>query len=133
VTSAGAASSLAITAQSHTYADNGTYTVTVKVTDKDGGTDSKTFTVTVANGNSTVTPAANQNSNEGAYTSFAIGSFSDPGANDGPWGVDINWGDRVHPRRSRWPLRAPSGQEPHLRRQRHLHRHGEGHRQGRGL
>src|SRR5207245_2119445 len=41
----------AITAASHAYADNSTppatgYTVAVKVTDKDGGTDSKTFKVT---------------------------------------------------------------------------------------
>ena len=33
----------------HTYDDNGTYTVTVKVTDKDGGFDTETFQVTVAN------------------------------------------------------------------------------------
>jgi hypothetical protein len=42
-----------ITAQSHTYGDNapnnGTYTVKVKVTDEDGGSDTKSFTVNVAN------------------------------------------------------------------------------------
>src|SRR5205823_1571079 len=32
-----------IAAHSHTYDDNGSYTVSVKVTDKDGGFDSKTF------------------------------------------------------------------------------------------
>src|SRR3989440_6600556 len=35
--------------QSHTYSDNGAYTVKVKVTDKDGGYGSATFKVTVAN------------------------------------------------------------------------------------
>jgi hypothetical protein len=35
--------------KSHTYADNNVYTVTVKVTDKDGGSSSKTFKVTVTN------------------------------------------------------------------------------------
>src|SRR5207247_7911524 len=38
-----------IPAHSHTYDDNGSYTVTVKVTDKDAGSDSKTFKVDVAN------------------------------------------------------------------------------------
>src|SRR5205085_8976356 len=79
--------------QPPTFADNGTYTVTVKVNDKDGGYDSKTFTVTVANVPPTVTPPANQSSNEGASASFTLGSFSDPGANDGPWSVDVDWGD----------------------------------------
>src|SRR5207248_712885 len=26
-------------------------------------------------------------------TSFALGSFTDPGANDNPWSLDVNWGD----------------------------------------
>src|SRR5207302_8841344 len=43
-----------IPAHSHTYDDNGPYTVTVKVTDKDTAFDSKTFKVGVAN----VAPAA---------------------------------------------------------------------------
>src|SRR5262249_26154402 len=29
----------------------------------------------------------------GASASFTLGSFSDPGVNDGPWAVDVNWGD----------------------------------------
>src|SRR5207302_1928481 len=44
-----------IPAHSHTYDDNGSYTVTVKVTDKDGGFDSKTFEVSVANVDPTAT------------------------------------------------------------------------------
>src|SRR5262249_46481788 len=39
---------------SHNYADNGTYTVMVKVTDKDNASDTKTFEVVVANGAPTV-------------------------------------------------------------------------------
>src|SRR5205085_2840792 len=77
----------------HTYPDNGVYTVTVKVTDKDGGADSKTFKVTVANANPLVTAPADQNASEGAPTSFNLGSFSDLGANDNPWAVDVDWGD----------------------------------------
>src|SRR5439155_911061 len=64
----------------HTYADNGVYTVTVTVTDKDGGSDSKTFKVTVANAAPAVTAPADQSSTEGAATSFNLGSFSDAGA-----------------------------------------------------
>src|SRR3989442_2880593 len=62
-------------------------------TDKDGGTDSKTFKVTVNNVAPTVTAPANQSANEGASTSFTLGSFSDPGVNDTPWTVDVDWGD----------------------------------------
>src|SRR5205807_1826287 len=39
----------------HTYADNGVYTVTVKVTDKDGGFGQATFKGTVSNVNPTIT------------------------------------------------------------------------------
>src|SRR5207237_755134 len=79
--------------ENHTYADNGTYTVTVQVTDKDGAFDSKTFQVTVANVPPTVTAAAAQSTDEGADTSFQLGSFTDPGVNDAPWHVSVDWGD----------------------------------------
>ena len=45
---------------SHTYADNGVYTVTVTVFDDDGGAASQTFTVTVNNVAPTLTVVANQ-------------------------------------------------------------------------
>ena len=44
-------------AGSHAYADNGTYTVKVTVTDDDGGTHSDSFAVTVANVAPSATPA----------------------------------------------------------------------------
>src|SRR5207253_9932688 len=78
--------------QSHTYADNGSYTVTVKVTDKDGGYGSATFKVTVANVPPSVTAPADQNATEGTSSNFNLGSFTDPGP-DGPWAVDVAWGD----------------------------------------
>jgi PKD domain len=83
-----------ITAQSHSYTDDGTYTVTVAVKDKDNATSVPvTFTVTVSNVAPTVTAAANQSSDEGSSTSFTLGSFTDPGANDSLWAVDVDWGD----------------------------------------
>jgi hypothetical protein len=48
----------AIAAQPHAYGDNGSYIVTVKVTDKNGGRGSATFTVEVAN----VAPTASNGS-----------------------------------------------------------------------
>src|SRR5437868_6581223 len=83
----------ALGTKSHTYADNGSYTVTVSVTDKDGGTGTAQFTVTVANLAPQVAAAADQTATEGTSKSFSLGSFSDAGVNDNPWGVDVNWGD----------------------------------------
>jgi PKD repeat protein len=77
---------------SHTYANSGSYTVKVSVTDKDGDTGNATFTVTVANVAPNVTAAANQSGDEGTEKSFDLGSFSDPGA-ESSWSVDVNWGD----------------------------------------
>src|SRR5207247_434954 len=72
--------------QSHTYADGpATKTITVKVTDKDGGSDSKTFAVTVANVFPSVSAPADQTALEGTSKSFVLGSFTDPGATDNPW------------------------------------------------
>jgi hypothetical protein len=84
--------------QSHTYADGpNDYTVTVTVTDhEDNPADqlsgSATFAVHVNNVAPSVTAAANQSSNEGGSHSFNLGSFTDPGP-DGPWSVDVDWGD----------------------------------------
>jgi hypothetical protein len=78
--------------QSHTFADSGSFTVTVKVTDKDGDSGQTTFKVTVSNVPPSVTPPVNQNADEGTSKTLDLGSFSDPGA-DSPWAVDVNWGD----------------------------------------
>src|SRR5256714_6904362 len=67
--------------KNHTYADGpATRTVSVKVTDKDGGTDTKSFTVSVHNVAPTVTlSAANDLSvNEGSTHTYSY-SISDPG------------------------------------------------------
>jgi hypothetical protein len=81
-TFAGPASSHTITAKSHKYDDNGSYTVTVKVTDKDGGYDSKTFSVSVAN----VAPSGNLGNNgpinESGSATVSFSSVSDPSTLD---------------------------------------------------
>src|SRR5205814_4635233 len=65
--------------QSHTYADNGTYTVTVKVTDKDLAFDSKTFTVTVADVAPTVAETGRASSREEGQRASDAGRHSDTG------------------------------------------------------
>src|SRR5205807_9254194 len=72
---------------------NGAYAVTMGGTDKDDGSDPKMFKITVANASPAVTAPADQPASEGAPTSFNLGSFSDLGANDHPWAVDVDWGD----------------------------------------
>ena len=80
-----------------TFTDDGTHTVRARIIDKDGDSSEYTTNVVVTNARPVVTPANDQSSNEGATTPFDLGSFSDPGANDGPWSVDIDWGDGSGP------------------------------------
>jgi hypothetical protein len=72
-------------------ADNGTLTVHGRIKDKDGGYTTYTASVQVNNVPPAVTAAANQSSNEGENHLFALGSFTDPGADT--WTIDVNWGD----------------------------------------
>jgi hypothetical protein len=72
-----------LTTQSHTYDDNGTYTVTETVKDKDNATSiAKTFTVTVANVAPTATFPATRTVSEGSPSNFAFTSPSDPSSAD---------------------------------------------------
>jgi uncharacterized repeat protein (TIGR01451 family) len=64
---------------SHAYADNGSYTVSVTVTDDEGAADTGTLMVTVINVAPTVLAGADQTVDEGAVVSFS-GGFTDPGA-----------------------------------------------------
>jgi DNA/RNA endonuclease G (NUC1) len=74
----------------HTYAQDGAFTVRLIVTDNDGLTDSTTFTVNVTNVAPVVGPVPNGALNVGA-TYTAAGAFSDPGAD--AWTATVNWGD----------------------------------------
>ena len=96
----------------HTYADDGTYTVTVTVHDDNGGVGSASFSVTVANKNPVVSaPNGNQTISEGDTVTFNnLAIFTDAGF-DNPanpnsavppnitdplresFTYDINWGD----------------------------------------
>ena len=75
------------------FADNGSYTVKGRIFDRDDGSTAYSATVVVNNVAPTVVAPAAQSSNEGTSKSFDLGSFSDPGVNDNPWAVDVNWGD----------------------------------------
>ena len=81
----------------HTYADNGQYTLTVTVTDKDGVSDSHTFKVTVANVAPTITSVGFASSSVGCGSNNATlnVTFADPGADT--WSATINWGDGSPP------------------------------------
>jgi PKD repeat protein len=83
---------VAIGPKSHTYADGpNDFTVHVTVTDKDGGTDTKTFAVHVNNVAPTVTldPSNDQNVDEGTTHTYKY-TVSDPGIYD-TFTVDTNY------------------------------------------
>jgi PKD repeat protein len=75
---------------SHTYADNGSYTITVSVKDDDE-TGTNTRIVTVVNALPIVSAGADQTFTSGQTFTLA-GTFSDDGVNDSPWNWSIDWG-----------------------------------------
>jgi hypothetical protein len=75
---------------SHTYANDGNFTVRVTVTDNDGLTDSATTVIAVHNVAPVVPVIPDGNVNVAANFTLS-GSFSDPGADS--WTLRVNWGD----------------------------------------
>lgn len=75
----------------HVYEEDGVYTVTLTVTDDDGGVGSNTLIVTVANVAPTLDPINDQTVDE-ADTVTLSGSFTDPGVLD-THTATVNWGE----------------------------------------
>ncbi|WP_428938143.1 PKD domain-containing protein [Fontivita pretiosa] len=75
----------------HTYADNGTFTITATATDEDGTFGSNASVVMVANVAPTLTLSGNGSGAEGSAYQLGLGK-SDPG-NDTITSWIINWGD----------------------------------------
>ena len=78
--------------QTHAWADNGRYTVAVRITDSDGSTDIATLDVTVDNVAPTVNAGADQTVNEGDAVSLALVTFTDVGMHD-THTATVDWGD----------------------------------------
>ncbi len=76
----------------HTYADDGTYTVTLVVMDDDGGSDTASFKVMVKNVEPFVDLTGPTSVNEGAANNWSLGPVVDPGA-DTVTQYIIHWGD----------------------------------------
>jgi Thrombospondin type 3 repeat/PKD domain/Cadherin-like domain len=75
------------------FAQDGTYTVGVKVTDGDGGEDTDSTSVSVLNVAPGVSLTLTSASGSCVANTAALNlSFTDPGA-DAPWDATINWGD----------------------------------------
>ncbi len=76
---------------SNTWVDNGVNTVVVEVADDDGGVGQDEVEVTVDNVAPTVDAGADAEVESGETFDF-VGTFSDPGIEDDPWGWVIDWG-----------------------------------------
>src|SRR5205823_14105946 len=94
----------ALTAQAHTYGEEGTYTVTVTVTDNVSGTGATTFQVTVSDPAVVATGVSFSAIAGAGLNSQPVATFTDPGGAEpnsadpaggisAHYSATINWGD----------------------------------------
>jgi PKD repeat protein len=78
----------------HTYEDDGTYTVELTVDDGqiETGTDTDSTTATINNVAPEIAPIGDFFTESGGLIELMV-SFSDPGILDSPWGFVFDWGD----------------------------------------
>jgi PKD repeat protein len=78
------------------YLNPTSQTVHARVTDSAGVSSDYTTTITVNDlPPAVMSGAAGQTAVRGVSSTFGLGSFGDPGTNDGPWTVAIHWGDNT--------------------------------------
>ncbi|RIK79864.1 MAG: hypothetical protein DCC68_12120 [Planctomycetota bacterium] len=81
---------------SHTYADDGVYTATLRVTDPSGASSSRPFQVTVGNVAPTLAVSGAANVNEGTAYQLTLGAVVDPGSDTvSQWRIDWNDGSPI--------------------------------------
>lgn len=76
---------------SHTYVDNGAYTITVIVKDSDDATGTDGIAMTITNVAPTVSAGSDATLVSGETYTLS-GTFTDPGVIDYPWSWTVNWG-----------------------------------------
>ena len=81
-------------APSHSFAQDGVYSVTLTITDNDGLVDTEVFSVTVANVAPSIA-AVPDGSLDVGQTYVVNGTFTDPGAD--VWTATVTWGDGSAP------------------------------------
>ena len=84
--------------QTHTYGEEGSYTVTETITDFTNQSTARTFTVNVSDPPVVAAPVASLNGVEGAsLTNSLVATFTDPGGaeSNSDYSATIEWGDGV--------------------------------------